>query len=206
MGVPCCNSRGTRMSPTAGDDVDTEVSTFRSGGPSDSVGFGDCCFDVVIKVCSLRFKEPRDDGRGSFESVRLPALRRGGGSCITATGAHLSWALTRIHIYLYVTSYTTTAHTDPNMHHPEHSRRHPSVNNAVRQRSTQQQRNHRVGTQSRNRWYLCDQQAAPQNPHPEFSPSSRIYSTPQHPSSIPMSSHYPWRKAQPTPPTPFFWP
>lgn len=75
MGVPCCNSSGTRISPTAGDDVDEEVSTPVSGwsGGSPSVGLGgelivgDCCFDVVInferslKVCSLRFSEPRDD-------------------------------------------------------------------------------------------------------------------------------------------------
>jgi hypothetical protein len=74
------------MSPTAGDEVDRDVST-AFWTPSDSVGLGDCCLDVVInlKVCSLRFNEPRDDGGGSFESERLLALRRGGGSYITAS-------------------------------------------------------------------------------------------------------------------------
>ena len=33
MGVPCCNSRGTRISPTeAGDVDDAEVSTTTGGG------------------------------------------------------------------------------------------------------------------------------------------------------------------------------
>lgn len=81
------------MSPTAGDEVDTDVSTTFWM----SLVLGDCCFDVVVnlKVCSLRFKEPSDDGGGPFESERLPALRRGGGSFITTTGAHLTWALTQ---------------------------------------------------------------------------------------------------------------
>ena len=72
------------MSPTAGevDDVDTGVSTTSICGGGDggtsSVGTGGgelivaddcccCCFEVpvVIKVCSLRFKEPREVGGGS---------------------------------------------------------------------------------------------------------------------------------------------
>ena len=73
------------MSPTAGDadDVDTEESTPFWGSETPSVG--DCCFDVAIKVCSLRLKEPRDEDGGSLVSLRLPALRRDGGSSIRAT-------------------------------------------------------------------------------------------------------------------------
>ena len=50
--------RGIRMSPTAGD-VNTEVSMpFWGSGPgTSSVGEEeDCCFEVAIKVCSLRLK------------------------------------------------------------------------------------------------------------------------------------------------------
>ena len=93
MGVPCCNNRGTRISPTAGEDdgVGTGMSMPSCGGGTrSSVGGGemtDCCFDV-IKVCILRFKEPRDDGGGSLESVILTALRRDGVSSITVTWHH----------------------------------------------------------------------------------------------------------------------
>jgi hypothetical protein len=104
------------MSPTAGDvGMDSNVSTtFWSGGmPSVRLGggelmIGDGCFDVVtgpsnlersLKVCSFLFKELPSPlrlsedivvGGGSSASLRLPTLRRGGGSCIIEPGLHLS--------------------------------------------------------------------------------------------------------------------
>lgn len=70
------------MSPTAGDD-EVDTTSFSGCGGMDGEE-ADCCFevDISLKVCSLRFKEPREDGGESIES---PALRRDGGSSIRAT-------------------------------------------------------------------------------------------------------------------------
>lgn len=83
------------MSPTAGD-VDVEGSFWSGGGGGGTAsveGVADGCLEVAInlerslKVCSLRFKEPRDVGWGG--GLIFAALRRGGGeSCIRATGWH----------------------------------------------------------------------------------------------------------------------
>ena len=101
MGVPCCNNRGTRISPTeAGDVDDTEVSTTTGGGgggcetpTSFGRGGGElivtdncCCFEGVIKVCSFLFNDPREEDciRGSNE------LRGGEGlASITASSSLL---------------------------------------------------------------------------------------------------------------------
>ena len=98
MGVPCCNSRGTRISPTeAGDVDDTEVSMTTGGGGGGcetptSFGRGGelivtdncCCFEGVIKVCSFLFNDPREEeDRGSNE------LRGEGLASITASSSLL---------------------------------------------------------------------------------------------------------------------